>query len=71
MDDVNCLGTMSGGKIICLGTMSGGGNRVSKGKMGSSLVERVDPRELQAMQKELDEVCFHMHACCFLKCLLV
>ena len=57
---VNYLGTLSGGKIICLGTMSGGGNKVIKGKMGSSLVERVDPKELQTMEKELEKVYFKL-----------
>lgn len=38
------------------GTMSGGGTKVSRGRMGSSVLTEVDPRELYKMEQELDEV---------------
>ena len=36
--------------------MSGGGTRVSRGRMGSSVLTEVDPKELYKMEQELDEV---------------
>ena len=36
--------------------MSGGGNTVSKGRMGSSVLEEVNPKELEKCEKELEKV---------------
>ncbi len=36
--------------------MSGGGTKVSSGRMGSSVVVDVDPKELHNMQQELERV---------------
>lgn len=36
--------------------MSGGGGKVSKGRMGSSVVVEIDPKELQALEKNLEKV---------------
>ena len=38
------------------GAMSGGGNTVCKGKMGSALVQDVDPKELNTMENTLEKV---------------
>ena len=35
--------------------MSGGGNKVVKGRMGSSIVSDVSPEQLEAMEKTLDK----------------
>ena len=43
------------GKFCLLGTMSGGGNRVSRGIMGTSVVECTHtPEEVKAMSQEVD-----------------
>lgn len=45
--------------FVCLvifllqGTMSGGGNKVVKGRMGSSIRSDVSPDQLEAMEKTL------------------
>lgn len=41
--------------FACEGTMSGGGNKVVKGRMGSSIVSDVSPDQLEAMEKTLDK----------------
>lgn len=49
------------------GTMSGGGNKVVKGRMGSSIVSDVSPEQLETMEKILEketktaEVCMQYH----------
>lgn len=35
--------------------MSGGGNKVVKGRMGSSIVSDVNPNQLKAMEKTLEK----------------
>lgn len=37
------------------GTMSGGGNKVVKGRMGSSIMSDVNPDQLEAMEKTLEK----------------
>ena len=37
------------------GTMSGGGNKVVKGRMGSSILSDVNPDQLEAMEKTLEK----------------
>lgn len=37
------------------GTMSGGGNKVVKGRMGSSIVSDVNPDQLEQMEKTLEK----------------
>ena len=46
--------TLNGELIETSGTMSGGGNKPAKGRMGCSVVEKVDHGELQKLQKDLD-----------------
>lgn len=47
--------------FVCLvvfppqGTMSGGGNKVVKGRMGSSIRSDVSPDQLEAMEKTLEK----------------
>ena len=47
--------------------MSGGGNKVVKGRMGSSIVSDVSPEQLETMEKILEketkraEVCMQYH----------
>ena len=47
--------------LVCLvvflpqGTMSGGGNKVVKGRMGSSIRSDVSPDHLEAMEKTLEK----------------
>lgn len=48
--------SLEGGLIDTSGTMSGGGNRVSKGRMGSSVVVEVDPNELRNLEIKLEKV---------------
>ena len=42
--------------LLSPGAMSGGGNTVCKGKMGSALVQDVDPKELNTMENTLEKV---------------
>ncbi|XP_013380461.1 structural maintenance of chromosomes protein 4-like [Lingula anatina] len=49
--------TLKGDLIDQSGTMSGGGGRVSKGRMGSALVADIEPRQLQEMERELEQTC--------------
>lgn len=35
--------------------MSGGGNKVVKGRMGSSIISDVNPDQLEAMEKTLEK----------------
>ncbi|BFZ06696.1 hypothetical protein BsWGS_09735 [Bradybaena similaris] len=46
--------TLKGEMIEISGAMSGGGNSVCRGKMGSSIVTDVDPRELSNMENTLE-----------------
>lgn len=39
-----------------IGTMSGGGKTVSKGLMGSTIMDNVDPEELAKVENMLKEV---------------
>ena len=48
--------TLDGQVIEPSGTMSGGGGRVSKGRMGSRVVEDVNPREVEEMEGQLQQV---------------
>lgn len=41
--------------IAFAGTMSGGGNKVVKGRMGSSIVSDVSPDQLEAMERKLEK----------------
>ena len=47
--------------LVCLvvflpqGTMSGGGNKVVKGRMGSSIRSDVSPDQLEAMEETLEK----------------
>ena len=41
--------------IAFAGTMSGGGNKVVKGRMGSSIVSDVSPDQLEAMERILEK----------------
>jgi len=43
------------GYFSTLGTMSGGGNKVVKGRMGSSIRSDVSPDQLEAMEKTLEK----------------
>ena len=36
--------------------MAGGGSRVSKGRMGSQVVEDIDPKELDKLESQLEKV---------------
>ena len=36
--------------------MSGGGKRVSKGRMGSSVITEVDPKQLEKWESDLEKV---------------
>lgn len=47
--------TLQGALIDTSGTMSGGGNTVSKGRMGSSVVEEINPKELEKYEMELEK----------------
>lgn len=47
--------TLQGEIIDQSGTMSGGGNKVVKGRMGSSIVSDVNPNQLKAMEKTLEK----------------
>lgn len=46
--------TLQGILFERIGTMSGGGNRVSKGRMCSSFVSDVSPKQLVDMEKKLE-----------------
>ncbi|CAG5133855.1 unnamed protein product [Candidula unifasciata] len=46
--------TLKGEMIEMSGAMSGGGNTVCRGKMGSSIVSDVDPREFSNMENTLE-----------------
>ncbi|KAK3094368.1 hypothetical protein FSP39_000811 [Pinctada imbricata] len=48
--------TLQGQLIDQSGTMSGGGKSVCKGRMGSSLVSEVDPKELSNMENSLEKL---------------
>ncbi|RUS83429.1 hypothetical protein EGW08_008801 [Elysia chlorotica] len=48
--------TLKGELIELSGAMSGGGNTVCKGKMGSALVQDVDPKELNTMENTLEKM---------------
>ncbi|GAB1598806.1 structural maintenance of chromosomes protein 4-like [Argonauta hians] len=48
--------TLQGALIDISGTISGGGNQVAKGRMGSSVVEQIDPKELEKAEKELQQM---------------
>lgn len=41
--------------IAFAGTMSGGGNKVVKGRMGSSIVSDISPDQLEAMERKLEK----------------
>ncbi|XP_029636692.1 structural maintenance of chromosomes protein 4 [Octopus sinensis] len=45
--------TLQGALIDISGTISGGGNTVLKGRMGSSVIEEIDPKELEKAEKAL------------------
>ncbi|XP_067017263.1 structural maintenance of chromosomes protein 4-like isoform X2 [Acropora muricata] len=47
--------TLQGELIDQSGTMSGGGNKVVKGRMGSSIVSDVSPDQLEAMERKLEK----------------
>lgn len=47
--------TLKGELIETSGTMSGGGNKPAQGRMGSSVVERIDQSELVKMEKHLNK----------------
>ncbi|KAJ7381328.1 Structural maintenance of chromosomes protein 4 [Desmophyllum pertusum] len=47
--------TLQGELIDQSGTMSGGGNKVVKGRMGSSIMSDVNPDQLEAMEKTLEK----------------
>ena len=39
--------------LCCAGAMTGGGSKVSRGRMGSSIVHDVTPRQLQELERQL------------------
>lgn len=55
--------TLQGALIDTSGTMSGGGNTVSKGRMGSSVLEEVNPKELEKCEKELEKYTEELVSC--------
>ena len=48
---------------MCAGTMSGGGTRVSKGRMGCTVVDDVDPQKLAQLEANLRQVCAFLLSC--------
>ena len=54
-------------EAVCMstGTMSGGGSRVSKGRMGCTVVADVDPQQLAELEANLRQVCAFLFSCEF------